>query len=51
MATMMTLWKGMCTMTTLRKFVDRVVYEPNFFMKVRIASYVVTILILLGAIL
>ena len=38
-------------MNTLRKFVDRVVYEPNFFMKVRIASYVVTILILLGAIL
>ena len=38
-------------MTTLRKIVDRVVYEPNFFMKVRIASYVVTILILLGAIL
>ena len=38
-------------MNTLRKFVDHVVYEPNFFMKVRIASYVVTILILLGAIL
>lgn len=38
-------------MTTLRKFVDRIVYEPNFFMKVRIASYVVTILILLGVIL
>ena len=38
-------------MTTLRKFIDRVVYEPDFFAKVRIASYVVTILILLGVIL
>ena len=38
-------------MNTLRKFVDHVVYEPNFFMKVRIAGYVVTILILLGVIL
>ena len=27
-------------MNTLRKFVDRVVYEPNFFMKVRIAGYI-----------
>jgi len=39
------------TMTTLRKFIDRVVYEPDFFVKVRIASYVITIVILLGAIL
>ena len=38
-------------MNTLRKFVDHVVYEPNFFMKVRIASYVITIVILLGVIL
>ena len=38
-------------MTILRKFIDRVVYEPDFFVKVRIASYVVTILILLGVIL
>ena len=38
-------------MNTLRKFVDRVVYEPNFFMKVLIASYVITIVILLGVIL
>ena len=38
-------------MTTLRKIVDRVVYEPDFFVKVRIASYVITIVILLGAIL
>ena len=38
-------------MTTLRKFIDRVVYEPNFFMKARIASYVITIVILLGVIL
>ena len=38
-------------MNTSRKFIDRVVYEPDFFMKVRIASYVVTILILLGVIL
>ena len=48
---MTTLWKGMCTMTTLRKFIDRVVYEPDFFVKVRIASYVITIVILLGVIL
>lgn len=41
----------MCIMNTSRKFIDRVVYEPDFFMKVRIASYVVTILILLGVIL
>jgi len=41
----------MYTMTTLRKFIDRVVYEPDFFVKVRIASYVITIVILLGAIL
>ena len=38
-------------MNTLRKFVDHVVYEPNFFMKVRIAGYVIAIGILLGAIL
>ena len=41
----------MYTMTTLRKFIDRVVYEPDFFVKVRIASYVIVIVILLGAIL
>jgi len=41
----------MYTMTTLRKFIDHVVYEPDFFVKVRIASYVITIVILLGAIL
>ena len=41
----------MYTMTTLRKFIDRVMYEPDFFVKVRIASYVITIVILLGAIL
>lgn len=41
----------MCIMNTSRKFIDRVVYEPDFFMKVRIASCVVTILILLGVIL
>ena len=51
MATMTTLWKEMCTMTTLRKFIDRVVYEPDFFMKARIAGYVIAIVILLGAIL
>ena len=38
-------------MTTLRKFIDRVVYEPNFFMKVRIAGYIIAIVILLGVIL
>ena len=38
-------------MNTLRKFVDHVVYEPNFFMKVRIAGYVIAIVILLGVIL
>lgn len=38
-------------MTTLRKIVDRVVYEPNFFMKARIAGYVIAIVILLGVIL
>ena len=38
-------------MNTLRKFVDHVVYEPDFFMKVRIAGYVIAIVILLGAIL
>ena len=38
-------------MTTLRKFIDRVVYEPDFFVKVRIASYIIVIVILLGAIL
>ena len=38
-------------MNTLRKFVDRVVYEPNFFMKVRIAGYIITIVIFLGVIL
>ena len=38
-------------MNTLRKFVDRVVYEPNFFMKVRIAGYIITLVILLGVIL
>ena len=38
-------------MNTLRKFVDHVVYEPNFFMKVRIAGYIITIVILLGVIL
>ena len=38
-------------MITLRKFVDHVVYEPNFFMKVRIAGYIITLVILLGAIL
>ena len=38
-------------MTTLRKFVDRVVYEPNFFMKVRIAGYVITLVVLLVVIL
>lgn len=38
-------------MTTLCKFIDRVVYEPDFFMKVRIAGYVIAIVILLGAIL
>ena len=48
---MTTLWKEMCTMTTLRKFIDRVVYEPDFFVKVRIASYVITSVILLGVIL
>ena len=48
---MMTLWKEMSTMTTLRKFIDRVVYEPDFFVKVRIASYVIVIVILLGVIL
>ena len=41
----------MCIMTTLRKFVDRVVYEPNFFMKVRIAGYVITLVVLLVVIL
>ena len=41
----------MYTMTTLRKLIDRVVHEPDFFVKVRIASYVITIVILLGAIL
>ena len=48
---MTTLWKGMCTMNTLRKFIDRVVYEPDFFAKVRIASYIIAIVILLGVIL
>ena len=38
-------------MNTLRKFVDRVVYEPNFFMKVRIAGYVITLVVLLVVIL
>ena len=38
-------------MNTSRKFIDRVVYEPDFFMKVRIAGYVIAIVILLGAIL
>ena len=41
----------MCIMNTSRKFIDRVVYEPDFFMKVRIAGYVIAIVILLGAIL
>lgn len=41
----------MCIMNTLRKFIDRVVYEPDFFMKVRIASYIIGIVILLGVIL
>ena len=48
---MMILWKGMCTMTTLLKLINRVVYEPDFFVKVRIASYIIVIVILLGAIL
>ena len=38
-------------MTTLRKFVDHIVYEPNFFMKVRIAGYVITLVVLLVVIL
>ena len=38
-------------MNTLRKFVDRVVYEPDFFVKVRIAGYIITLVILLGVIL
>ena len=41
----------MCTMTILRKFIDQIVYEPDFFVKVRIASYVIVIVILLGVIL
>ena len=41
----------MYTMTTLRKLINRVVYEPDFFAKVRIASYIIVIVILLGAIL
>lgn len=41
----------MYTMTTLLKFINRVVYEPDFFVKVRIASYIIVIVILLGAIL
>lgn len=48
---MTTLWKGMCTMNTLRKFINQVVYEPDFFAKVRIASYIIAIVILLGVIL
>lgn len=41
----------MYTMTTLLKFINRVVYEPDFFVKVRIASYIITIVIFLGVIL
>ena len=41
----------MYTMTTLLKLINRVVYEPDFFVKVRIASYIIVIAILLGAIL
>jgi hypothetical protein len=34
-------------MTTLRKLINRVVYEPDFFAKVRIASYIIAIVTVL----
>lgn len=41
----------MYTMTILRKFIDRIVYEPDFFVKARIVSYIITIIIFIGLIL
>lgn len=38
-------------MTILRKVIDRIVNEPDFFVNVRIASYVITFVILLVVIL
>ena len=51
---MMTPWKGMCTMTTLRKLIETfkdAVHQPNFFANAQVTIYIAAIIIFLEAIL